>query len=290
LDRNLKDLSDRLKALEKEVARLTEELSESRRELDSAFEDPAMGMMNFSPDGNILKANDYVCRLLGYTEEELKGVHYQDITHPHDREMSYNSEKKILSGELRHDRLEKRYLNKEGDVVWVILSCSMLRDKKDRPLHYVTHIQDITARKRSEMELRQANTALQVLLDHRQEEKANQERDLLASLEKLVLPYLRKAAAMHLDWEQKALLEIAVSNLENVTSPLSNQLASLDSKLTPTELETADLIRHGRTTDEIAEILSVSPTTVAFHRRNIRHKLGLTGKKINLRSHLRRLS
>ena len=104
------------------------------------------------------------------------------------------------------------------------------------------------------------------------------------------LPYLRKLGAKGLDWEAQALLEIAVANLENVTSPLSGRLASLDSRLTPTELEVADLIRHGHTVDEIAELLTVSPTTVAFHRRNIRKKLGLRGRKVNLRSFLRRLT
>ena len=282
--------ADRLRELEEELTRLTETLQESRRELKHAFEDPSIGMMTFSPEGYILRANGYVCRLLGYTEEELRAFHYQDITHPHDREMSKASERKILSGELLHDRLDKRYIRKNGEVVWIILSCSMLRDKLGRPLYYVTHIQDITDRKGSEEALREANTALKVLLDHREEERANQERNLLAGLEKLVLPYLRKLGAGPLGREQKALLNIALSNLENVTSPLSGRLASLDSKLTPTELEVADLIRHGHTADEIAEILTVAPTTVAFHRRNIRSKLGLRGRKINLRSHLRRLS
>lgn len=285
-----KVLTARTVALETELSARIEELTDCRRELESVYEDPAMGMMTFSPEGFILRANEYVCGMLNYTEEELKGTHYQDLTHPDDRAMSLASEKMILSGELKHDRLEKRYFTKEGRVVWVILSCSMLRDMSDRPLYYVTHIQDITDRKRSELELQQTNTALQVLLDHREKEKADQEQALLAGLEKLVLPYLRKMAGMRLDWEQKALLEIAVTNLESITSPLSARLASLETKLTPTELEVADLIRHGRTGDEIADILSVSPTTVAFHRRNIRRKLGLTGQKVNLRSHLLSLS
>ena len=286
---DLSELKNKIQNLETDLAKTTEELDESRREFNHAFEDPSIGMMTFSPEGYILKANEYVCNLLGYTEEELKRFHYQEITHPDDREMSKISEGKILSGELLHDRLDKRYFHKNGEVVWVILSCSMLRDRSGTPLYYVTHIQDITDRKTSEAALKEANTALKVLLDHREEERAKQERDLLAGLEKLVLPYLRKVEAKRLDQEAKSLLEIAVSNLENVTSPLSGRMASLDSALTPTELEVADLIRHGRTADEIAEILTVSPTTVAFHRRNIRKKLGLRGKKINLRSYLRRL-
>lgn len=272
-----------------DLARLRAELERSRREFKSAFDDPAMGMMTFSPEGYVLEVNDYVCRLLGYSQAELKTKHYQDITHPDDLEMSRISERKILTGELLHDRLEKRYFHKDGQVVWVILSCSMLRDDKGLPLYYVTHIQDITELKRSEEALRQANTALKVLLDHRRQERDNQERDLLAGLEKLVLPYLDRVAAGRLDWDQKSLLNIARSNLKDITAPLSARLASLDSRLTPAELAVADLIRHGHTADEMAEILTVSPTTIAFHRRNIRAKLGLTGRKVNLRSHLRSL-
>lgn len=418
--------ADRISQLEAELGRMAGDLRESRARFQRAFEDPAMGMMTFSPAGDILTANAHVRRMLGYTRAELDRLNYKDITHPDDVAMSVESERRILSGEIHFDRLEKRYFHKNGDTVWVVLSCAMVHDAGGTPLYYVAHIQDITERKRAETALKESeqrfarfmdhlaaeafikdlegryiyanrfleerlaarhpkgviglsdadihppdivrdyaahdrlalergravemvetgpgtegerhwltsrfpisrpgrpdllgglrfditarvraerelaakeeeveakarsleevNTALKVLLDHRQEEKTRQARDLALGLEKLVSPYLEKLAATGLTPEQRTLADIALDNLRNVAGPLMSRMTGLESKLTPTEMDVADLIRHGKTADEIADLLSISSTTVAFHRRNIRSKLGLTNRKINLRSFLR---
>jgi ATP/maltotriose-dependent transcriptional regulator MalT len=174
---------------------------------------------------------------------------------------------------------------------------SSFTPQDQQPLYYVTHLQDITDRKKIEKELEkhaeslnEVNTALKVLLDHREQEKVQLEHNIYTTLKKLVSPYLEKLQSKPLDSTQKAFLEIALSNLDDITSPLTTKLLSWESKLTPTELDIAVLIRHGKTTDAISALLNISSTTVAFHRRNIRSKLGLKNKKINLMTHLRTIS
>ncbi len=81
---------------------------------------------------------------------------FQDITHPDDLEADLGQARAVLAGEIRSYRMEKRYLHKDGRVVWVMLSVSLVRDAAGRPLHFVAQIEDITARKRFEEDLRNA--------------------------------------------------------------------------------------------------------------------------------------
>ena len=282
---------------------LEEALRESRERFRSLFDDPALGMVIFSPQGYFLDANEYIRRMLGYSLEELKAKHFKEVTHPDDVALSLKTDQDILAGKIPFAWFEKRYLGRDGEVIWVILSSSLVRDEKGVPRYFISHVQNITQRKKAEQEvedqarilkqqaehLHEVNTALKVLLDHREEERKRLERDILGGLEKLVKPYLERLAAGRLGREQQTLVEIALGNLERVAQPFAASLSGPESRLSPAELEVADLLRHGKTTQEMAELLHVSPTTVAFHRRNIRQKLALTGKRINLKTHLRSL-
>jgi DNA-binding CsgD family transcriptional regulator len=135
-------------------------------------------------------------------------------------------------------------------------------------------------------QLEELNTALKVLLEHRNEEKYQLQKDILSNIEKLVYPYLDRLYETRLDWKQKALVGIIKSNLGNLSLPFANQLNSRTLNLTPAELRIADLIRNGKTTKEIAQLLGLSYDTICCHRRNIRSKLGLIKRRINLRSYL----
>ena len=257
-------------------------------------------MIIFSPEGLFLEANGYIRRMLGYEQEELKGRHYRELTHPEDVALSLKTDRDILEGKIPFAWFEKRYIARDGSIVWVILSSSLVRDGQGRPRYFISHVQNITQRKKAEQEVRdqaekmkqqaghlhEVNTALKVLLDHREQEKQRLREDILAGLQKLVKPYLERLAAGRLDREQKTLAGIALDNLDKVAQPFAARLSGPETRLSPAELEVADLLRHGKTTQEAAELLSVSPTTIAFHRRNIRAKLGLTGKKVNLKVYL----
>ncbi len=131
------------------------------------------------------------------------------------------------------------------------------------------------------------NAALTTLLEHRELESRQKLEGVRATLEKLVLPYLDNLKATRLDEEQRILVEVMLSNLTNIGSSFARQLSSWKTKLTPTEIQVADLLRLGRRTKEIAALLKVSPSAVSFHRNNIRAKLGLTRTPTNLVSYLR---
>ena len=134
--------------------------------------------------------------------------------------------------------------------------------------------------------LEDSNIALRVLLEHRQRDRVRMEDNILANVRKLVKPYLEELRFQKLDERNRNLVEIIESRLEELTSPFLNRLTSLHKLLTPREIEVAVLVREGRTSKEIAELLTVSVSGVDFHRKKIRKKLGLANEKSNLRSYL----
>ena len=134
--------------------------------------------------------------------------------------------------------------------------------------------------------LEEMNTALKVLLKHREDDKAELEEKVLANVKELVLPYVEALKNTRLGGEQVAYTSIIESHLNDIISPFLRKLSSKYRGLTPKEIQIADLIKEGKTTKEIAGLLNSSVRAVEFHRENIRAKLGLKNKKANLRSYL----
>jgi PAS domain S-box-containing protein len=122
----------------------------------SAFEHAAIGMALVAPDGTWLRVNRSVCEITGYSETELLQRTFQDITHPDDVERDVANAHKILSGEIDTYQMEKRYFHKNGSIVWVLLSVSLVRDDDGKPRFFISQIQDITRRKESEAQLSEA--------------------------------------------------------------------------------------------------------------------------------------
>jgi len=135
-------------------------------------------------------------------------------------------------------------------------------------------------------ELEEMNSALEVLLRKRESDKTELEEKVLSNMKNLILPYLTKLKIIIRDDQQKTYLRLIESNFQDILSPLSFKLSSQFRSLTPTEIKIADLIKNEKINKEIAKILNISIKTVEFHRDNIRKKLGIKNKKVNLRSYL----
>lgn len=158
----------------------------------------------------------------------------------------------------------------------------------------------VMARKRTDEELKQRekeleiktgnleemNSALKVLLQRREEDRKELEEKVLFNVKELVVHYIEKLRNTGLDKKQAGYVDILESNLQSIISPFSRTLSHAYMNLTPAEIEIADLVRQGKSTKEMAELLNVSARTVEFHRKNIRRKLGIDQKKANLRTRL----
>ncbi len=135
-----------------ERKRLEDALRLSEEQFRGAFDSAAIGVAVVAPDGRWLKVNRSLCDIVGYGEQELLALTFQDITHPDDLETALGYVRQMLTGAIPHYHLEKRYLHKRGHVVWVLLSASLVNDAGGRPLYFIAQVQDITARKGAEQE------------------------------------------------------------------------------------------------------------------------------------------
>lgn len=145
---------------------------QSEVQFRTAFDHAAIGMALVSLDGHFLQVNAALCDLTGYDEAGLRARTFQDITHPDDLEADLAHVGHLLAGEIRAYEMEKRYFHKAGEVIWVRLSAALVRDHQGEPLHFISQIEDITARKRAEEDLqaaleeaRAANRAKGLFLD-----------------------------------------------------------------------------------------------------------------------------
>lgn len=134
--------------------------------------------------------------------------------------------------------------------------------------------------------LEETNTALKVLLKRRDVDKQEFEEQVMCNVKEFVLPYLDKLKELSVDERQKAYMSILESNLSDITSAFSRRLSLDYYNLTPAERKTANFIRQGKKTREIASLLNLSPRTVEAYRSNIRNKLRIQNQKINLRTFL----
>ena len=181
---------------------------------------------------------------------------------------------------------------------WFYMRATRLSDS--RPLRVVISHENITALKKAEEELKkqqaelklqrqdleETNTALKVLLKRREDDKHELEESLVSNVKELVFPYLDKLHNARLDSREKTYLDIIESHLNEIVSPLLRKLSSRYLNLTPQEIQVASLVKDGKRTKEISQILFISENTVNFHRKRIRGKLGLKKKSTNMRAFL----
>lgn len=149
-----------------EVLRRSAELESALRESEErfrlTFEHAGVGMAHVAASGAWLRMNRKLCDIVGYSESELCNMKFQDITHPDDPPVDLAQSERVIKGELDDFAIEKRYIRKDGSIVWVNLTVAARRDAKGQFMHYVTVVEDITARKHAEEQLLQAKQDLQI--------------------------------------------------------------------------------------------------------------------------------
>ncbi len=158
---NTRDITERKRA--------ERALKQSEQRFRSSFRNAAIGMGLVAIDGRWLQVNQALCDIVGYTEEELLGKTYQDITPPDDLEADRDVTRRILSGEIETYQLEKRYIHKDGHAVWILLSVSLVRNEEGEPLYFISQIQDITERKEAQDRLKEAEERYRTVVEMQSE-------------------------------------------------------------------------------------------------------------------------
>ena len=137
---------------------------------------------------------------------------------------------------------------------------------------------------------KETNRALKALLKKKEQDQIEIQESVLLNVNKLILPYIEKIKMTELDEFQKTYLSIIETNLNDIVSPFSRKMSVKELNLTPKELQVANLAKRGISSKMIAQIMNISPRTVDTYRKNIRKKIGLERKRVNLRSYLMSLN
>jgi len=272
------------------------ELEEKYRLLVEAMND-GLGMID--ENGLISYVNNRFIEMVGYSRDEIIGesayVFFGDTKKI--KEQPRKKKNKVRSP------YEVHFTTKDGKEVSAIMSEFPLLYPDGSFRGSFKVITDISKLKKAEQSLKkremeledktvrleESNAALKVLLNKRDEDKKELEEKVLSNVKVLISPYIEKLEKCRLNERQMGLLSIINSNLDDIVSPFLRQVSLNYLDFTPSEIQISNLIKEGRTTKEIAELLVSSIDAIKFHRKNIRKKFGLVNRKSNLRSYLLRL-
>ena len=272
-------------------------VKESEAKYRNIFENALEGIFQTGIRGEILSANPSFARLFGYRSPEdmirtVKDIRYEIYADESQR----NALRRLLDKQGFVRNFEVQCRRKDGQRIWISLNFRVVRDGNNNILFYEGTLVDITERKKIQEDLenqsrslKETNAALRVLLKQRDEDKTGLEEKVLHNIKELVFPYIDRLKSQQ-SAADRVIVDIIESNLNEVLSPFIRSMASRYANFTPKEIQIADLMKKGKTTKEISQILNLSPRTIDIHRYNIRRKLNINKKKVNLQSYLLTLS
>ena len=151
-----------------ERKRIEQALQESEERFRLTIDEAPIGMALVALDGRFVRVNRALCEIVGYSSAELTGLTFQAITHPDDLDADLALAGQLARGEIPRYQLDKRYIRKDGTIVDIQLSASILRSREGAPLYYIAQIEDITERKRAEAALKDSERRLTLALDSAQ--------------------------------------------------------------------------------------------------------------------------
>jgi PAS domain S-box-containing protein len=275
-----------------ERKRIEYALRQSESRYRNLFQNIPIGMSIASLDGQIIHFNKAMSQLTGYTEEELSSMNIREFFQDSkEYELLWTRQKE--NGSVHHT--EVQLIRKDGAPFFVSLTVTRIEiDSVDVALFSAI---DITLRKNTEAELRKTmqvleeqkkiltrkNVALSELVDQIAIEKNMLKHDIGANVCELVLPVIEK---LRLTEAPSGYLDLLEHHIRKITDKFGVAVSKIAPRLSPRESEILTMIHSGLTSKDIARLLNISYQTVEKHRRNIRKKIGISGKKVNLSRYL----
>ncbi len=141
-------------------------LQESEERFRHAFEYSAIGFALLDQDGGWMAVNRALCEIVGYTEGELAGQRFHDITYPEDLEKDLENVTRLIRGEITHYQMEKRFIRKGGQIVWVLLTASLVKEDDGSPAYFISQVEDITQRHEADLVLKHQQGQLRKFIEH----------------------------------------------------------------------------------------------------------------------------
>lgn len=239
------------------------------------------------PGPYIVYVNPGFTKMTGYTSEEVIGKTPRILQGPHTNPSVLKQIRAALEkGEVFFGQAIN--YRKDGSEFWNEWHIEPIKDASGVITHYIAIQRDITARKHAEEMIEQKNAALREILEQIQIEKKNIKEDVLLNVEEVLIPALKKLRRKGSSLDQKH-IDVLEKSLTHLTSSFGRSVSEKKFKLSPREVEIANLIKNGLGSKEICSMLNISFKTVETHRNKIRKKLGILNKEINLTTYLQTL-
>ncbi|BCR03429.1 hypothetical protein DESUT3_04980 [Desulfuromonas versatilis] len=165
LEKLAANLSFALEKMDQERQRMStlSALRESEERFRATFEQAAVGLAHVSPDGHWLRVNQRLCEIVGYQEQELLELTFQEITHSEDLDADLASVQQMLAGEITTYSMDKRFIRKSGEPIWIELTVALVRELQGEPKYFIKVVEDISERKRAEEALRKRAEEMTIL-------------------------------------------------------------------------------------------------------------------------------
>jgi PAS domain S-box-containing protein len=296
----LRDITDRRQA-EEALKKAYDEM-EKRVEERTVLVQKQADLLNLSRDAIILKSlegriifwSEGAEATYGFSNEEAVGKIKHELLHVQFPKPIEDIVYTLLQQGRWEGELTQTCKNKQKIIV--LSRWTLRKEEKDELLEILEVDTDITSLKESEKNLiaksralEELNTALKVLLDYKKNDQSELEGNIIHNVRHRIFPYLKKLRAHRIEPGQEVLIEIVEQALQEITSPFMKTITSQYFHLSPREIEIVQLIKEGKTTKEIAQIMALGKRTIDFYRNNIRKKLKISEKKVNLQSYLSNL-
>lgn len=269
----------------KEAEKAIKEAGERYRDL---FESAYDVLFLIDLKGNILDINRRGEQLTGYSQEELIGSNiFAKLIVSEDHDSLLQVLEDVKKGKER--LYEVRWKTKDGEEIHFEGATTSRRSETGEFQYTRCTLRDITARKKTEIELERKNIALREILSQIEKEKHDLHDQIQLNIDRSITPFIQKLKGRLVDHDLKTLEQIE-SNLKQMVSPFIRRIETQFTHLSPRELEICISIRNGLASKEIAKMLNLSVQTVHQFRKSIRHKLGISNKETNLTSFLSSLN
>ncbi len=288
LQATVRDITEQKKTDEK-LKKYREHLEAER---DTILKNIMDGFYIVDEQGHILDVNNSYCSMIGYNREELLKMSLKDIEAAETEEIIAQHMQRVINAGF--DLFETKHKCKDGRIIEVESSVKYVKDKIGK---FFVFMRDITERKRTENMLKetaaklqeqksaleQKNIALSEIIAQIEVEKKKIKDDIAVNVSELLFPILEK---LKLENAAGKYVDLLKTHLEELVSSFGRKIRGKRLNLTPREIEICDMIKGKLASKEISELLNISLQTVEKHRKNIRHKMGISKKNINLTSFL----
>jgi PAS domain S-box-containing protein len=282
-----------------EIKKTKNELIESEKKFRDLFETASDAIFIMDFEGKLISANAATYKMYRYKRSEVESINIKNLVEPSFLPVISDKIKGILNGDVNTGSFELLTYTKQKNPVWIELTINIIKEKGRstamqgiaRDITYRKETDDIIRKREKELKeksesLQESNAALRGIIKTIEDEKKSFQEEILISLKKLISPYIDKLKNSKPDNNQSALLNVIERNLEEIALPYAQSLKSEYYNLSRQELQVALLVKEGKQSKEISEIMGLSTKTVEGYRNTIRKKLGLNKREDSLKSYL----